>query len=85
MLHKYGSSDENASRNLQSIYGPGIAALYQHQPPPRHANTEENMYMMQATGGPAAMINANNSQYQISRPTPMFQKPPQPIVEDISV
>ena len=70
---------------MQSIYGPGIAALYQHQPPPRHANPEDNMYMMQTATGPAAIMNANNTPYQITRPTPMFQKPPQPIVEDISV
>ena len=84
VLQKYGSSDDNASRNLQSIYGPGIAALYQHQPPPRHAN-QDDMYMMHTTSGPVMPMNTINTPYQITRPSPMFQKSPQPIVEDISV
>ena len=79
VLHKYGSTDDNASRNLQSIYGPGITALYQHQPPPRH-NPEENMYMMHSSAA------VNNMQiYQSTRPTPMFQKPSPALIEDISV
>ena len=80
VLQKYGSSDENASRNLQSIYGPGIAALYQHQPPQRQI-PDENMYMMHNT------TTANElHHYQGTRPTSILHKqPPAPLIEDISV
>merc|ERR1712223_1902003 len=68
VLHKYGSSDDNASRNLRSIYGPGIAALYQHQAPQRHAN-QDDMYMMHNT------TTANEvHHYQATRPAPIIHK-----------
>lgn len=78
VLQNYGTKDDNASRNLQSIYGPGITALYQHQPPQRNIQ-EDNMYMMHTT-------TANNMHsYQSTRPTSILHKPSPALIEDISV
>lgn len=77
VLQNYGNAEENSSKTLQSIYGPGITALYQHQPPPQRYHPEDNMYMMHE--------GAAVQSYQTTRPTSMVHKPSPALIEDISV
>ena len=78
VLQNYGPTDNNAARNLQSIYGPGISALYQHQPPQRF-NQEDVMYTMYAK-------TANTMQsYEMAKPASILHKPVPALIEDISV
>ena len=77
-MQNYGQTDNNAAGNIQSIYGPGISALYQHQPPQRF-NQEDAMYAMYG------QFKSTMQSYQIPKPASNLHKPVPALIEDISV
>ena len=79
VLQSSGQTDNNAAGNIQSIYGPGISALYQHQPPQRF-NQEDAMYAMYGK-----TANTMQQSYQNAIPASLLRKPVPALIEDISV